>query len=57
MSATSPMTHRRGLAPHRVMIVAYFGDPDQPFQPIVVTDSRDSDHGVFDAREECREGF
>jgi hypothetical protein len=39
------------------MIVAYFGDLDQPFQPIVVTVSGDSDHGVVDAREECREGF
>jgi hypothetical protein len=28
---------------------AYSVDPDQPFQPIVITDSSDPDHGVHPA--------
>jgi hypothetical protein len=28
---------------------AYSADPDQPFRPIVITDSGDRDHGVHSA--------
>jgi hypothetical protein len=30
-------------------MIAYSVDPDQPFQPIVITDSGDPDHGVHPA--------
>jgi hypothetical protein len=31
------------------LLTAHSVDPDQPFQPIVITDSGDPDHGVHPA--------
>jgi hypothetical protein len=46
---TAPFSRKLAMFRNFEIHGAYSVDPDQPFQPIVITDSGDPDHGVHRA--------